>query len=83
MNKLIEGNNLTKHYDGFTLDRVSIPIIFVLAVCLFFALGLGYLDVVPDESMLPLLCVGVIVIALVLFVLSALVTSKLYETREF
>ena len=26
MNKLIEGNNLTKHYDGFTLDRVSIDI---------------------------------------------------------
>ncbi len=26
MNKLIEGNNLTKHYDGFTLDRVNIDI---------------------------------------------------------
>lgn len=68
---------------GLTRTSRIVPIVFVLAVCLFFALGPGYLDIVPDESMLPVLCGGVIVIALVLFVISALVTSKLYEAREF
>ena len=68
---------------GLTRTSRIVPIVFVLAVCLFFALGPGYLDVVPDASMLPVLCGGIIVIALVLFVISAFVTCKLYEAREF
>ena len=68
---------------GMTRAARIIPIAFVLIMCVGFALLSDSLDIIVPSVSLPLIVASAIVITLAIFVISAIVTCKLYETREF